>query len=1485
MCKINKVLIVTLSSAIRRKGAPALSGAGAKSNGGDGPRLSRLASGAAMAYQRTPAARQKARLTNLFFNCRSVLPLAALGLTLAFGAPTAWADEVIDNATESVIGTGGGTQASPWNIGDRLFVGTSNTGRLDISAGGEVSNTDGIVGSASSGDGTVTVTGAGSTWTNSNELYVGNFGTGELTIADDGTVEVNGPGGYAFVAKNSGSTGTLNIGAAEGDTAAAAGKLDADRLVFGGGSGTLNFNHTEDSYAFGADISGGGIINQLSGVTTLTGDSSGFTGTTYANGGTLIITGTLGGSGGIIGSSAGTTGAVSVQGAGASWTTTTFRVGDQGTGSLTIAGGGTVGSGDAWIGNASGAIGTASVTGTGSSLTASNGVDIGRFGTGTLNILDGATVTAGNDSFIGDRVGSDGTMNVSDDGSSFDTGSSDLFVGNEGTGALNVTNGGEVSTVASYIGDDSGSSGEVTVTGSGSRFTNSDVLAVGYEGNGTLNIADGGSVSNTYGFIGDATTSTGAVTVDGTGSTWTNANNVSVGYYGTAALTIANGGTVSAGSGSGTVTLGILSGSTGTLNIGAAAGDTATGAGTLDAGAVTFGDGTGVLNFNHTDTDYEFAAAISGAGAINHLAGVTTLTGVSVGYGGVTTITGGTLQIDGTLGGVLSGAQRVENGAFVIKNGGVAVNLTEDSTVGTDNGDVGAATVTGVGSSWVNSHDLFVGDFGTGTLTITDGAAVSNDNAFVGKDAVATGTVNVAGSTWSNNSFLYIGFEGAATLNVESGGSVDSESSVIGYQSGSSGTVTVTGAGSSLTSQTMLVGDRGNGALTVADGGEASIEYGYVGGETGTGAVTVTGAGSSLTSSNELVVGDFTTGTLTIAEGGVVQSSAGIVEVGKELGGDGTLNIGAAAGETAVGAGTLDAEMVQFGFGAGTINFNHTDTDYEFAVDISRSYGSGTINQIAGITKLTADASAFNGITDISGGSLYVNTTLGGTVNVTGGTLGGSGTLGSVTIGSGGTLTPGNSIGTVTVSGDLLFNSGSNYNVEVSPSDADRTDVTGTATLAGSVNATYEAGSYTAKQYTILNAVGGLSGTFDTLANSSLPSNISAALGYDANNVYLDLTLSYTPPGGLNTNQQNVGDALTDYFNTNGGLSTLFTDLSANGLSQTDGEVGAGVQQMGFDSADLFMNSVFDKALSQAPGRNVQVASADAAASFSQASEAETGWGSWAAAYGGTASVDDDNATGSHDTTSHVYGLAAGADYRLSADSHLGFALGGASSRFSLAEGFGSGEADIFNAALYGRQAFEAGYLAAALGYSWQDATTERTVTSSGIDVLQASFHPQALSARLEAGHRFETGFFGVTPYAGMQSTTFFMPSYREQAISGSSQFALAYDARQVTAMRSELGARFDERIAFADKVLTLKPKLAWAHDWNRDRRATASFQQLAGTSFTVNGAEPAADSLLVSAGAELALSDGWALAADFDSEFSGTTTSYAGKGSIRWAW
>jgi uncharacterized protein with beta-barrel porin domain len=146
-------------------------------------------------------------------------------------------------------------------------------------------------------------------------------------------------------------------------------------------------------------------------------------------------------------------------------------------------------------------------------------------------------------------------------------------------------------------------------------------------------------------------------------------------------------------------------------------------------------------------------------------------------------------------------------------------------------------------------------------------------------------------------------------------------------------------------------------------------------------------------------------------------------------------------------------------------------------------------------------------------------------------------------------------------------------------------------------------------------------------------------------------------------------------------------------------------------------------------------------------------------------------------------------------------------------------------------------------------------------------------------------GGIGITSYAAGQFTTFDLPAYAEQALAGTSTFALAYGKKSVTDTRSELGIRTDKSYAVQNGVLTLRGRLAWAHDYDPDRSIGATFQALPGASFVVNGAAQASESTLTTASVEMKWMNGWSAAATFEGEFSEVTRSYAGKGLVRYAW
>jgi uncharacterized protein with beta-barrel porin domain len=507
----------------------------------------------------------------------------------------------------------------------------------------------------------------------------------------------------------------------------------------------------------------------------------------------------------------------------------------------------------------------------------------------------------------------------------------------------------------------------------------------------------------------------------------------------------------------------------------------------------------------------------------------------------------------------------------------------------------------------------------------------------------------------------------------------------------------------------------------------------------------------------------------------------------------------------------------------------------------------------------------------------------------------------------------------MTVSGNLAFASGALYLVTLNPSTASFANVTGTATLGGAtVNAIYANGSYVAKTYTILTATGAVSGTFGPLVNTNLPANFSASLSYDAHDVFLNLTMNFIPPpnSGLNQNQQNVANAIVGFFNANGGIPLVFGGLTPGGLTQVAGEAATGSQQTTFDAMKQFIGLISDPFIT---GRGDPVSSSSGAPPFAEENDGATAyaangkprsksereayaaiwrkappmvdtftqrWSVWAAGFGGSQTTDGNPIVGSNTATSRVFGTAVGADYRFSPFTLAGFALAGGGTNFSIANGLGGGHSDLFQAGAFIRHTVGPAYITGALAYGWQDITTDRTVTIAGVDRLRAQFNANAFSGRVEGGYRFIAPWMmGITPYAAGQFTTFELPAYAEQVLSGANTFALAYGSKSVTASRSELGVRADKSWAMQDAIFTLRGRLAWAHDFNTGRNIAATFQTLPGATFVVNGAAPAPDAALTTASAEMKWLNGWSAAATFEGEFSNVTRSYAGKGIVRYAW
>ena len=437
-------------------------------------------------------------------------------------------------------------------------------------------------------------------------------------------------------------------------------------------------------------------------------------------------------------------------------------------------------------------------------------------------------------------------------------------------------------------------------------------------------------------------------------------------------------------------------------------------------------------------------------------------------------------------------------------------------------------------------------------------------------------------------------------------------------------------------------------------------------------------------------------------------------------------------------------------------------------------------------------------------------------------------------IGPGATFAPGTPSvpGTSTaIVGNLKFGPGAIYAVNLDPAASTFAKVTGAASLTGAiVDSQFTLGSYMPKTYTILTTAGGLGGTtFAGLTSINLPASFAESLSYKANDVYLNLAPGFTSFTGLTTNQQNVANTLTNFFNTTGGIPSQFVTVTPGGLTQLDGEVGADGRIAAFQMMDQFLNLMLDpfvdgrlgngigggRAMGFAPDEQASLPP-DIALAYAGVLKApppapfEQRWTTWGASYGGGNWTNGNAAVGSSNVAAQTYGVAAGMDYHYSPDTIFGFALGGGGTNWGLSTG-GTGRSDAFQSGVYGITRSGPAYLAAAVSFANHWMTTNRGALG---DALTANFDAQSYGGRVEGGYRYAVlPTLGLTPYAALQAQDFHTPGYSETDLNGGS-VGLSYAAMNATDVRSELGARFDNPEVIAGIPILLRARLACAPGW-----------------------------------------------------------------------
>jgi len=825
---------------------------------------------------------------------------------------------------------------------------------------------------------------------------------------------------------------------------------------------------------------------------------------------------------------------------------------------------------------------------------------------------------------------------------------------------------------------------------------------------------------------------------------------------------------------------------------------------------------------------------------------------------------GATLTVTNTISGTISGSifginatdtANVTN--FGTITGGVfginATNTTNIINFGSISGNIGISSTTSNVTQNLGIISGIIFGISAGTATVNNSGSISG-----GTSGIFATTVTVA-----NFGTIFAG-AGGSGINATGTAGVTNSGSVSGGAFGivaniadvfNSGTLSGSTAGLSAASGNVTNSGSISGASGISFGGTADV---------------------------------FNAGTITGTGGTAISFGAGLNTL--------TLGPGFAINGKVIGAATDTFQLGGTGIGTFDLGLIGAAQQYE---------GFTTFNKVGGsIWTVTGTFSQPNPWT-VQNGTLLVNGDLSAASGITvnsSATLGGIGTVSNATVNNGGTLAPGppNSVGTLHLTGNLVLASAASYLVQVSPVAASLTSASGTASIGGTLVANGIGGTYTVGQkYAVLTALGGVTGTFSSLAVKGTFGSTKPTITYDANDAFLVLApagLAAQLPSGSSTNVTNVANAI-DAANS-GTLPLAFHNLFnlsppqvQSALTQLSGEAGTGVAQGAFRITNEFLSLLmdpFENNHDAAPAKVVAPPMLKALKAPKALVATAPRLNVWGALYGSTNSTNGDpGGLGSHDLTTHTSGFATGLDYRIAPDTTVGFALAGGGTSWSLSQGLGGGRSDVFQAGIYGSRQFGATYLSGALAYGSHWASTSRIVAVGGTEQLNTSFDAQSLGGRLEGGYHVMSWMpFRLTPYAALQAQSFTMPAHSESSASGVPQFALAYSAQTATGVRGEIGSWADKTFALASGTgVHLIGRIGWAHDWQNNPQLGATFLGLPAASFVVNGATPPTDLFLLTSGTEWRWRTGWSLLVKFDGELSSGSRTYAGTGRLRYAW
>jgi subtilase-type serine protease len=545
---------------------------------------------------------------------------------------------------------------------------------------------------------------------------------------------------------------------------------------------------------------------------------------------------------------------------------------------------------------------------------------------------------------------------------------------------------------------------------------------------------------------------------------------------------------------------------------------------------------------------------------------------------------------------------------------------------------------------------------------------------------------------------------------------------------------------------------------------------------------------------------------------------------------------------------TLKDKGWENGLGANASQQEQTDYAVGMARDAAASqriYQGSLIKSGAGSLVLSGD-STYRGPTTVNAGVLKVDGSLVSQVTVNkGGTLGGAGRVGALLANSGATVAPGNSIGTLNVAGDVRFEAGSTYAVELSDSSSDRIVAGGQATLnGGTVTLALEnsptllsqpqAQSLIGRQYTILQAAGGITGSFGEVLPNYL--FLGGNLDYAANGVQLAIARNDASFASVaaTRNQRAVATAAEQLGAGNpvyeSVLSADSTVVARQAFQQLSGEIYPAVGAMLINDSRHVRDAV---------GERLRHVPATGESNL------------WIKTLGAWGKADSRSEYAGY--TRSIGGMLLGVDGQLDEQTRVGVMAGYSDSSLNMGDGtHSSADVDSYHLGTYAGRELGNWRLSAGGAYSWHRGDVQRDLQYGDVSGKQkAKLDARSLQVFTEAAYRLNLQALALEPFANLAYVHLDSERFHEKGDSAALQ--RGSDRRDATL--GTLGLRALKTLALNDQQqLELSASLGWQHSLSPVESEEHLAFVAGGPSFAVRSTPLQRDAALVGLKASLAL-------------------------------